>query len=192
MAEYLEPWVDDITQDYGVAGQVERLRALYDISSAQSFDRRLPYSDFLPAFTSEARNLDTNIFATCRWPRPDAPTLSSYDDALVRAESVCYELDDVAVELPHRSDVRDYLCQYPSMCEITLEAARASRTEFGDEVTLHLDVRVDPETSDRYLRLCIRAKEYDAEFVRRLRSLRDRCSVFDGSGGVLLVTSDFA
>jgi len=191
VAEYLEH-LADITQDYGVAGQVEHSLALYDISSAQTCYRRLPSSYFSSAFTSFARNLDTNIFATLRWLRPDAPTLSSYADAWVRTESVCHELDDLAVELPHRSDVQCYLWQYPPMCEITLEAARASQTEFGDEVTLHLDVRVDPETSDRYLRLCIRAREYDAEFVRRLRSLRDRCSVFDGTGGALLVTSDFA
>jgi len=180
--------VDSLT-DTGRRGSYEHRGALW----GRRFDAGGKAGVSSPRWFAQCiQSLDTALGLQCEALGLDLTSSGSLRGGSELVGEVFAELDNASIRTADRAAVQVYLWKHPRMCGIVMEAVRESRSEFGDVVSLLLEVRTDPETSDEYLRLCIRANEYDGEFVNRLRSLRNRCPAFDGSGGALLLTSDFA
>lgn len=112
--------------------------------------------------------------------------------ALLAAYRTLRELEPYRVQVADRAGVLVLLLQDRAAGRLAAYYAKAVRAEFGEGVGLLLEARVDAETSEPYLRMCVRAPSYDAEFVQRLRRVRDSDHGIRTTSVYLLLTSDFA
>src|SRR5262245_19753286 len=77
------------------------------------------------------------------------------------ARSRLYDrLQELRVVVKDEPQVSDYLSEYPGLIDGVREVAGAEREEFGDSAALTLELRRDPENSDRCLTLIVRLPTY--------------------------------
>ena len=139
------------------------------------------------------------------WASPNAMFLHSWETShygssqflerinqKARTDELLDSLKSQAIIIPQRSEVCEYLVDYPGLLDILPNICKSAHNEFSKDAQLSLEIYSDPEIDYRYITIYVRQKEYTKNILERIRGVRtEYSSMLAKERGRILITTDF-
>lgn len=129
------------------------------------------------------------------WRRASRASFSTQDTTkgiTPEVEGIMDVIRSIQVEIPHASEVGDYLLAHRDLSCLLPPICSKLREIFDGDAKLSLEVYRDPEIHDEYLTLYVRQKEYEEGILDRIDEAMAEFEPMQASvSGWLLVTTDF-
>jgi len=109
-----------------------------------------------------------------------------------RLERELKSLESFGVQIDDFVEVRQYIQDYPDILGLLTPIFSRLNQAFPEPHAVSIELYVDPEQEDRYLRMLVRMNEYKEGVMDRISSaVTDFEEIVAGLDGYLLVTTDF-
>jgi hypothetical protein len=109
-----------------------------------------------------------------------------------RLERELKSLQSYGVQIDQFREVRQYIQDFPDIIDLLTPIVDTLEETFVEPHTITIDLYVDPEEEDRYLRILVRMGEYAEGVMDRISAaVADFQEIIARLNGYLLVTTDF-
>jgi hypothetical protein len=109
-----------------------------------------------------------------------------------KVEGLLAAVMSMGILIPDVAEVRNYLCEYDDIVDLTLYLCKITKDKLNQEAQLALEVFHDPECDHRTLTLYVRQESYNDDLIQKLDELDDLyCDKLADKKGYILVMTDF-